>query len=163
MHVGDRRTARTLALDPVPALDALSLFVRWAHVTGMAAILGGALLVWWLGVRRKGANAGMVVDVAARYEWIFWAAIGVQVMTGVGNLGAFGEALPPSASNWGTKLIVKLVAVLALAILSVPRTLAVVAMAGDERPRPGLLSALYGGTTAIVVAIAGLAVWLAHG
>ncbi len=57
----------------------------------------------------------------------------------------------------------KLVAVLALAILSVPRTMAVVAMAGDKTPRPGLLSALYGGTTVMVVAIAGLAVWLGHG
>jgi hypothetical protein len=129
----------------------------------MAAILGGALLVWWLGVRRDGADEPTVVDVAQRYEWIFWAAIGVQAMTGVGNLGGFGDALPPSESAWGTKLIVKLVAVLALAILSVPRTIAVVAMAGDQTPRPGLLSALYGGTTAIVVGIAGLAVWLAHG
>jgi hypothetical protein len=129
----------------------------------MAGILGGALLVWWLGVRRNGGNARVVLDVAERYEWIFWAAIGLQVMTGVGNLGAFGDALPPSGSGWGMKLIVKLVAVLALAALSVPRTLAVVAMAGATRPRPGLLSALYGGTTAIVVGIAGLAVWLAHG
>ena len=129
----------------------------------MAAILGGALLVWWLGVRRKGANAGVVLDVAERYEWIFWAAIGLQVMTGVGNLGAFGDALPASASGWGTKLIVKLVAVLALAVLSVPRTLAVVAMAGTQRPQPDLLSALYGGTAIFVVGIAGLAVWLAHG
>jgi hypothetical protein len=129
----------------------------------MAAILGGALLVWWLGVRRHGADGRTVVDVAERYEWIFWAAIGVQVMTGVGNLGAFGGALPPSESAWGTKLIVKLVAVLALAILSVPRTMAVVAMAGDKTPRPRLLSGLYGGTTVIVVGIAGLAVWLAHG
>jgi hypothetical protein len=130
----------------------------------MAAILGGALLVWWLGVLRDGADDGRtVVDVAERYEWIFWAAIGVQVMTGVGNLGAFGDALPPSDSAFGTKLIVKLVAVLALAILSVPRTIAVVAMAGDKTPRPGLLSAMYGGTTLMVVAIAGIAVWLAHG
>ena len=129
----------------------------------MAAILGGALLVWWLGVRRKGANAGVVLDVAERYEWIFWAAIGLQAMTGVGNLGAFGDALPASASGWGTKLIVKLVAVLALAVLSVPRTLAVVAMGGTQKPHPDLLSALYGGTAIFVVGIAGLAVWLAHG
>ena len=129
----------------------------------MAAILGGALLVWSLSLRRNRANDGLVVDVAERYEWIFWSAIGLQVMTGVGNLGAFGDALPAPASGWGTKLIVKLVAVLALAVLSVPRTLVVVAMAGEGRPRAGLVSALYGGTTAIVVAIAGLAVWLSHG
>jgi hypothetical protein len=129
----------------------------------MAAILGGALLIWWLGVRRKGANAGAVLDVAERYEWIFWAAIGLQAMTGVGNLGSFGDARPASASGWGTKLIVKLVAVLALAVLSVPRTLAVVAMAGAKRPQPDLLSALYAGTAILVIGIAGLAVWLAHG
>jgi hypothetical protein len=145
------------------ALHALSLLVRWAHVAGMAAILGGALLVWLLGTRRDRDNAGVIIAVAQRYEWIFWAAIGLQVMTGVGNLGAFGQALPPPASGWGTKLIVKLVAVLALALLSVPRTLAIVAMAGTKQARPSLLSALYGGTTAIVVGIAGLAVWLAHG
>ena len=49
----------------------------------MAAILGGALLVWWLGVGRKGANASVVLDVAERYEWIFWAAIGLQAIFGV--------------------------------------------------------------------------------
>jgi hypothetical protein len=147
----------------MPALHALSLFVRWGHVAGMAAILGGALLVWWLGVRRNRASTATVIEVAERYEWIFWAAIGLQVMTGVGNLGAFGQALPASESGWGTKLIVKLVSVLALALLSVPRTLAVVAMAGAKQPRAGLLSAFYGGTAAYVVGIAGLAVWLAHG
>lgn len=126
-------------------------------------MMGGALLVWWLSVRRNGSNDAMVVDVAERYEWIFWGAIGLQVMTGVGNLGAFGDALPPSASNWGAKLVVKLVAVLALAFLSVPRTLAVAAMTTQQRPLHGLLSALYGGTTAYLVGIAGLAVWLAHG
>jgi hypothetical protein len=129
----------------------------------MAAILGGALLVCSLSLRRNRANDALVVDVAERYEWIFWGAIGLQVMTGVGNLGAFGDALPAIGSGWGTKLIVKLAAVLALAVLSVPRTLAMVAMADEGRPRPGLLSALYGGTTAVVVAIAGLAVWLSHG
>jgi hypothetical protein len=147
----------------MPAVHLLSLFVRWAHVAGMAAILGGALLVWWLGVRRNRASTATVIEVAERYEWIFWAAIGLQVMTGVGNLGAFGEALPAPGSGWGTKLIVKLVAVLALALLSVPRTLAVVAMAGGKRPRAGLLSTFYGGTTVVVIGIAGLAVWLAHG
>ncbi len=125
--------------------------------------MGGALLVWWLGLRRNRASPGVVVEVAERYELIFWVAIGLQVMTGVGNLGAFGGALPPSASGWGTKLIVKLVAILVLAIVSVPRTLAVVAMAGEQTPRPSLLSAFYGGTTAFVIGIASLAVWLAHG
>lgn len=147
----------------MPPLHPLSLFVRWAHVAGMAAILGGALLVWWLTARRSRVEDGIMVQVAERYEWIFWGAIGLQVMTGVGNLGAFGDALPAAGSAWGTKLVVKLLAVLALAVLSVPRTLIVAVMAVKGRPLPRVLPVLYAGTTAYVVGILGLAVWLAHG
>jgi hypothetical protein len=143
-------------------LHPLSLVVRWAHVAGMAAILGGALLVWWFALRRDRDNR-LALQVAERYEWIFWGAIGLQVMTGVGNLGAFGSALPAPQSAWGTKLTVKLVAVLALAVLSVPRTLAIATLSADDRPAPRWLPRLYGGTTAVVLGILGLAVWLAHG
>ena len=144
------------------SLEPLSLFVRWAHVGGMAAILGGALLIWWLAAQPDRISSDAVVRVAERYEWIFWGAIGIQVMTGVGNLGAF-DALPPPGSAWGVKLAVKLASVLALAVLSVPRTLAVAAMAGRVKPSQRTLSVLYGGTTVGVVVILGLAVWLAHG
>ena len=144
-------------------LDPVSLIIRWAHVAGMAAILGGALLVWWLSAGRSRSEAGTVVGIAERYEWLFWAAIGLQVMSGVGNLGAFGAALPGADSSWGTKLVLKLVAVLALAIASVPRTFIVAAMAAEGRGASRLLPALYAGTTLYVVAILGLAVWLAHG
>lgn len=144
-------------------IDPLSLIVRWAHVAGMAAILGGALLVVWLTARRSRIDDRVVVHVAERYEWIFWGAIGLQVMTGVGNLGAFGDALPAPGSAWATKLTVKLLAVLAFAVLSVPRTFVVATMAAEGRALPRLLPALYGATTAYVVLILGLAVWLAHG
>ena len=144
-------------------MDPLHLFVRSAHVAGMAAILGGSLLVWWLASRRSPLEDRLIIRVAERYEWIFWGAIGLQVMTGVGNLGAFGNALPPPESAWGTRLTVKLAAVLLLALLSVPRTLAVNAISfEDKRPRLSL-AALYGGTTASAIGILGLAVWLAHG
>ena len=144
-------------------MDPLHLLVRWAHVAGMAAILGGALLVWWLAARWDRGEGGVVVAVAERYEWIFWGAVGVQAMTGVGNLGVFGSALPAAESGWGTRLTVKLVAVLVLAALSIPRTLAVAALSAERSPPPRWLPALYGGTTAYVAGIAGLAVWLAHG
>jgi hypothetical protein len=50
-----------------------------------------------------------------------------------------------------------------LALLSVPRTLAIAAISfEDKRPRLSL-AALYGGTTASAIGILGLAVWLAHG
>lgn len=143
-------------------LEPLSLFVRWAHVAGMAAILGGALLVWWVAIRGSRTD-GAALTVARQYEWIFWAAIGIQAMTGVGNLGAFGSSLPSPTSAWGTRLTIKLIAVLALALFSIPRTLAVVTHSADRAHATRLVPALYGTTAALVVAILGLAVWLAHG
>lgn len=144
-------------------MDPLHLLVRWAHVAGMAAILGGALLVWWLAARSDLSESPTVLRVAERCEWVFWAALGVQVMTGVGNLGAFGNALPGPQTDWGTRLTIKLVAVLILSLLSVPRTLAIAAIAREGKPPPAWLPAGYGGTTVGTAGIAGLAVWLAHG
>jgi uncharacterized membrane protein len=150
------------------ALEPLSLFVRWAHVVGMAAILGGALLVWWLTARplSTGADGDARLEIAQRYEWIFWAAIGVQAMTGVGNLGAFGQSLPAPTTAWGFRLTVKLVVVLALALLSLPRTLAVAVLI--DRPAAGsgreqLVPSLYAATVMLVLVVVVLAVWLAHG
>ncbi len=128
----------------------------------MAAILGGALLVWRLTLRLKTVDDTTAVQAAERYEWVFWAAVGLQVMTGVGNLGAFGDSLPAPGSAWGLKLTIKLLAVLALAAFSVPRTIAVAVMATGT-PRASLLQVLYGTTTAYTLGILGLAVWLAHG
>ena len=144
-------------------MDPLHLLVRWAHVAGMAAILGGALLVCWLAARRPLLEDRLTTRVAEGYEWIFWAAIGLQVMTGVGNLGAFGNALPSPESAWGTKLTIKLVAVLLLAVFSVPRTLVVAAKSESDTTPHLSLPLLYGSTTVIVIGILGLAVWLAHG
>src|SRR5207237_6572641 len=150
-------------------MEPLSLLIRWAHVVGMAAILGGALLVWWLTVRPPPMNRGSDarLEVAQRYEWIFWIAIGVQAMTGVGNLGAFGQHIPAPTTPWGARLTVKLVAVLALAVVSVPRTLAIGAALGVRRPpapgRSQVVPILYAGTVVAVLVIVALAVWLAHG
>ena len=87
-------------------------------------------------------------------------------MTGVGNLGAFGQNIPAATTPWGARLTVKLVAVLALALVSVPRTLAIAALS-DRRPpalgRPQVVPILYAGTVVAVLVIVALAVWLAHG
>src|ERR1700737_3100041 len=149
-------------------LEPLGLFVRWAHVVGMAAILGGALLVWWLTARPSRTDVGgdARLETAQRYEWIFWAAIGVQAMTGVGNLGAFGQSLPASTTAWGLRLTVKLVVVLALALLSLPRTRVAAALwnhpaAGSGRSQ--VVPSLYAATVMVVLVVVALAVWLAHG
>ena len=150
------------------ALDPLSLFVRWAHVVGMAAILGGAILVALLTARRSNTDAAGNPDleIAIRYEWIFWVSIGVQAMTGVGNLGAFGQNLPASTTGWGVRLSIKLAIVLVLAFFSVPRTLAVALLttrSNGRSTRAQAIPILYGATVMLVLVIVALAVWLAHG
>jgi copper resistance protein D len=105
-----------------------------------------------------------MVRIAALYEWTFWAAAGTLAMTGVGNLGAFGTALPPPQTGWGTTLTIKLGFVVLLVVLSLPRTLAVARLAlGAASSAAGPLRALYGTTTVVFGTIAALAVWLAHG
>jgi hypothetical protein len=136
-----------------------ALVVRWLHVAAMAAILGGALLVSWLAVR---GPSRAVVDVAVRYEQVFWAGLGVIVMTGVGNLGAFGLALPAPATTWGSTFIAKITLVAVLVALSLPRSLAVARVAGGATSTAPLRW-LYAVTAAAIAVITALAIWLAHG
>ena len=141
------------------ALDhhALAIAIRWLHVAAMAMAFGGALLVAWLAFREP---ADRVVAVAVRYEQAFWLAAGVLVMTGVGNLGAFGTDLPLPGTGWGATFTMKLFLVAFVVVGSLPRTLAV-ALPGV--PRAATLRAFYAGTALGLAAIAGLAVALAHG
>lgn len=134
----------------------LAIAVRWLHVAAMALALGGALLVAWLAFREP---ADRVVAVALRYEQAFWLAAGVLVMTGVGNLGAFGVGLPQPGTGWGMTFSAKLLLVAVIVVASLPRTL-VVALPGV--PPTGVMRGLYAGTALGLVAVTGLAVTLAH-
>jgi hypothetical protein len=126
----------------------------------MAAIFGGAVLVVWLAARGPSAT---IVDVAVRYEQVFWAGLGVIVMTGVGNLGAFGLALPAPATTWGGTFALKILALVVLLAASVPRSLVITRLAGGANAPSRTLLWSYGGTVVILAVIAALAVWLAHG
>jgi hypothetical protein len=133
----------------------------------MATAFGGAVTVLSLAARPGPDSASALVGVAIRYEWLFWAAAGVLAMTGIGNLAAFGAGLPGPSTPWGTTLLLKLGSVLALVILSLPRTLAVARLSGSAG---GMASAVvlrlrnvYGVTTGAFAVILGLAIWLAHG
>ena len=151
-----------MELDP----QVLHVAIRWAHVAAMATAFGGAITVLAQATRPAGDPASAVLSVAIRYEWMFWAAAGVLVMTGIGNLAAFGADLSAPSTPWGTTLALKLGSVLALVILSLPRTLAVARMshaAGTTPPTIVRLRNLYGATTGAFAVILGLAIWLAHG
>jgi hypothetical protein len=147
-----------VSLDP----GALHLAVRWLHVCAMAVAFGGAVLVL---VTTWNRLAPVVVAVALGYEWAFWGALGVLAMTGIGNLGAFGVTLPEPATPWGQTLVVKLATVMALAIVSVPRTLAVIALSdrGETAVAPvSRLRALYAISVVAFAIIVALAEMLAH-
>lgn len=148
-----------LAIDP----HALHLLVRWAHVAAMATALGGALLVAAVVFSRRDQRGALAVALA--YERLFWAAAGILVMTGVGNLGAFGRALPEPATEWGTALVVKLLAVGALLAVSLPRSLAVLRL--ERRSAEGAAIAdplrwIYGTTVGLLALIVFIAEVLAH-
>jgi putative copper export protein len=150
-------------LDP----HVLHVAIRWVHVAAMATAFGGAVTVLALAARPAPETQNAVVGVAIRYEWIFWAAAGVLAMTGIGNLAAFGADLSGPATPWGTTLMLKLGSVLALVVLSLPRTLAVARMSGSTGPLAAgvirRLRNLYGATTGAFAMILALAIWLAHG
>ena len=133
----------------------------------MATAFGGAVTVLALSTRPASDSGSAAIAVAIRYEWMFWAAAGVLAMTGIGNLAAFGAGLLGPATDWGATLLLKLGSVLALVLLSLPRTLAVARIGassgGELQATLAVLRNLYGATTAGFAVILGLAVWLAHG
>ena len=137
------------------------LFVRTVHVLAMAVATGGAVLVWW-SLRRDDPLA-----VAVGYEWLFWAALGTLVATGVGNLGALAPALP--GGPWGRTLDLKLGVVVLVLVGSLLRTLSVVRLRAD--PADGrlddgsrrFLRRSYAATTLGLLLVVALAEVLAHG
>lgn len=152
------------------------LAVRWVHVLGMAALFGGAALVW-LVIRRDVADDATdggvrattaCLQVAVAYEWLFWAGAGLLVLTGVGNLGAMAPAIPAPASSWGTTFSVKLLGVVGLLLGSLVRTLGVVGLLARAPSRlapteVGRLRTGYAATALYLLLVVLLAEVLAHG
>lgn len=107
----------------------IHLLVRGIHVLGMSLLVGGAVFTWkilrWSSESYSERIDQKILDVAVGYEWVFWGAMGVMVMTGVGNLGALAPAIPRPDTVWGLTLLSKLLAVLGLVIGSLPRTILV--------------------------------------
>jgi hypothetical protein len=144
----------------------LSLVIRVVHVGAMAFMLGGGVLLLAALFKSKPAASDpqlvVLTPILRQYERYFWLAAGLIVMTGVGNLGAFGASLPGPDSTWGIKLGIKLSLVVILFLLSLPRTLL-----AARRPAGAALSgparAVSMATTLLLVLILFLGVSLAHG
>ncbi|NHN58406.1 MULTISPECIES: CopD family protein [Halorussus] len=139
----------------------------------MALALGGATLTWWA-LRGDSAARATALEIAAGYERAFWAATGVLVMTGVGNLGSLAPYVPDRTTPWGTAFAVKLLLVLAVLALSLVRTLVVAryrraadaADAGEatsSNSATDTLRTAYGATALALAVLVALAEVLAHG
>ena len=150
----------------------MSLLVRWLHVTSVAFVFGGALLIFILlhfaSANRDTSARRVVYDLMRAFEWGSWASLGIVVATGVGNLAHFGEGLPEPDSEWGREFTLKMVLVLAFLAFSAVRTLAVTRVTNlseKDKQAPGAqrrLGAMYGVTAALVASIVAVAVALAH-
>ncbi|QIO22017.1 CopD family protein [Haloarcula sp. JP-L23] len=141
----------------------VSLAIRTLHVLAITVVVGSTAALWY------GYRTGVTEGIAAarRYEWLFWGALGVVVLTGVGNLGALGP--PGPATDWGRTLLAKLALVLALVVGSAVRTLVVVRADDDDYSHEGItrvrraLGKYYGATTGVLLVLVVLAEVLAHG
>ena len=148
---------------------ALSFVIRWVHVVAMTLMLGGAGLMALFAARVGwGEQERAGLKFALEYEKWFWLALGLQVISGVGNLGAFGANLPTSDTEWGRSFLWKLGIVLIFVLVSMVRTMFIVLFdnADGVALRAGLarvLSVTYAGTALILLGALWLAVALAHG
>lgn len=148
----------------------MTYLVRWLHVSSVAFVFGGALLIFvfltLISGNRDASARRVLFDLMRAFEWGSWASLGLVIATGVGNLAHFGEGLPEPRSEWRREMTLKLALVLAFLVLSAVRTLTVTTAASQPAaPAPKAqrsLATLYGMTAAGAGAIVGVAVGLAH-
>ncbi|WP_435359552.1 hypothetical protein [Haloarchaeobius sp. DFWS5] len=142
----------------------MALLVRLLHVLAAALLSGGAAVVWLQFRTATGESEGHLLSAATGYEWLFWGALGLVAMTGVGNLGSLAPGVPLPDTRWGTVLAGKFVLLLAFVLLSVVRSLVVIrARSVDSADATHTLQTAYGVTTLSLLALLSLGEVLAHG
>ena len=145
----------------------LGFWIRLIHVVSMACMLGGAVLlltlVWDATRLEKSAHSAWLVIAAQRYEWLFLLAIGVQVITGIGNIGSFGAGLPPSDSAWGLKLTIKLLTVALFIPISLVRTIVIARLGSPQIAAHSVtVATVLKGASGVTVLFLGVIVLLAE-
>jgi uncharacterized membrane protein len=149
----------------------MSFLVRFIHVGAVSLLLGGALLIallfLFLRSRPVTAGDGVLLELVKVYEWAFWAAVAMVVITGLGNLGRFGEGLPEPGSEWGQDLTLKLLLVMSFLMVSLVRTFSVALVLLQDTGSQlescfNVLPRLYWLTAALLAGVLASAVALAH-
>jgi len=144
--------------------------VRWIHVFSMSLLVGGAALMY---ITCHLAKSEPLIDrsllrLLYGYEIVFWVAIGLMVMSGIGNLGTFGNALPNLQTAWGMKLLIKLILVVTLTLCALVRTFVVYRISlADVCNRSiswlQVMERFYVATLLLLAVILTFALGLAHG
>ncbi len=148
----------------------MAFLVRGIHVGSVTFVLGGALLlvlVFYLNRSGPLTSTDVLLKLMEAYEHGFWAAMGLIVATGVGNVAHFGDGLPGTESTWGARFFLKLVLVGVLLAISAVRVLAlylVTSTPPEHRGRARLanLQGLYSATAVIATGAGALAIAMAH-
>ena len=147
----------------------MAFLVRGIHVGSVTFILGGAILlilVFYLNRSTPIGPTDVMLKLMQAYEYGFWAAMGLIVATGIGNVAHFGDGLPGLSSEWGQRFTVKLALVGVLLLVSSVRVLALYLVSStpaELRPsRVANLEGLYGATAVIAAGAMGLAIAMAH-
>jgi putative copper export protein len=147
----------------------MAFLVRSIHVGSVSFTLGGALLLLIVFAIHRSApksSTEVLIKLMEAYEYGFWAAMGLVVATGVGNLAHFGDGLPGINTDWGQRFSLKLVLVGVLLALSAVRVLALHLVSstppGHRAARCPALEGLHGATAVMVTGAMGLAVAMAH-
>lgn len=148
----------------------MAFLVRSIHVGSVTFILGGALLlvlVFYLNRSGPLSSSAVLLKLMEAYEYGFWAAMGLIVATGVGNVAHFGDGLPGLESTWGLRFSLKLALVGVLLALSAVRVLALYLVSSTPpEHRTGVaisrLQGLYGASAIVVAGAGGLAIAMAH-
>ncbi|WP_318567803.1 hypothetical protein [Salinigranum marinum] len=154
-------TAPHPSVSSTPLLASPTLLVRWLHVLAATVAVGGSVLTWAL-LRAGRLDLDVALFAARGYEWLFWAAVGTLVATGVGNVGAFAPTLP--GGRWRTVLDLKLGLIAVVLVGSALRATLLARLRTRPHPTAGrLLRVSYGATAAGLVVLLSLAAVLAHG
>ena len=149
------------SVSSMPLLASPTLLVRWLHLLAATVAVGGSVLTWAL-LRAGRPDLDGALFVARGYEWLFWAAVGTLVATGIGNVGAFAPTLP--GGRWRTTLDLKLGLVVVVLVGSALRAILLARLRNRPAPTAGrLLQVSYGLTAAGLVVLLSLAAVLAHG
>src|SRR5262245_19099605 len=128
----------------------MAFLVRTIHVGSASFMLGGAILliIAFLLLRHdQSASTAIMLKLMQAYEYGFWAAIGLIVATGVGNIAHFGDALPGPETTWGQRFTIMLALVGLLMAVSAVRAFSLHLLTASPSPTRvamSLLEGLYG-------------------